>query len=899
MSRLSQAVKGLRALLRRSTVERELDEELQSALDEAMAEGRRVGLSPETARLRAQVRLGNLDAAKTAVRQAGWEFWVDAVRRDVFSAAKSLRRTPGFTAIALLTLSFGIGANASLFSLINGILLRSSPLPSLERLVALSKSRTEQGLNTFFFSAEERRVVVASESVFDAVMVSDPLIGALSAGGQVSMASGELVSGNYFDVLGVPPLAGRLLQPSDELAGTSIVLSERFWRRVTAADPGIVGAAVTLAGQTLTVVGIAPMSFNGTWLPSMKPADFFVPVTAADRLRTVQGTVANPSDSRRTFARMRAGVALVQADAAVRLIGQQRGDEWAAVPAERAMLFEEFARPGRYISIAVLALSAAVFLIACANLMNLFLARTASRRSEIGIRLTAGASPRDVKRLVLAEVAVLTLTSAVLAFAVAWLFAACLARLPMPELEGQRVYFDATPDLRAFGLAFVFAFLAARAIGLLPAQQAVRTNPVEVLTRAGTGQITASAKDRRTHTRLVALQVGLSVVLVLLAALTVRNARSLLPNREAGRVDAAVARVNLARHKIEEPEGRRIYERLLMAARAAPGVSAAALSSITPDGRAQLSRFAAPADIDLASLPECSPAHREGCALRNANVVTVATVSPGFIAASGLRLSQGRDFGAIDAMGAPFTALVTEEVAARFWPGGQAVGQRLLVGPFADPSSGSTHEVVGVVDSGTDTPLPNQPSVYLPMDQQYAPAMTVIARGPSDAGALVEPLRRALRNAEPTLLFSEVGTIAQSTGFASRILNTAGTTVGILGALGFAIALIGVYGVVAYTVSQRRRELAIRKALGATTLQVYGLVLGSGVRMLLFGAVPGVFVALGVAMWLRRTIYRLLPFDPVTFVVVPVALVSAGAVATWLGARREVNIDPNVALKNL
>src|SRR5579863_6781468 len=518
---------------------------------------------------------------------------MDRFRDDLVYAWRRLRRTPGFTVVAVLTLALGIGANTALFSLVNGLLLKSIPVPRLDRLAALTNESS--ALYGFFLDKDEYRALADSHfEGIEKLFVTNGLVGALTGAGQAEVVTGELVSGEYFDAIGVAPRAGRLLQPSDDLAadaGTPVVISERLWRRWFGSNPSAIGQIVRMAGYPLTIVGVAPDAFRGTWLPTMIAADVWVPVTATEHVAAVQGTVSTTEThepSGRTFVLRRAGVTLPQLGAEVAGVighGPHPGSppqRLRAVSAERAILFDEFAKPGLLVGSAVVALSGLVLLIACANLANLLLARGAARTGEMAIRIAIGASRGRVFRLLLTETALLItlagLVGLALAFAGTWVMAA----VPLPALDGIVFRFDPSPDLRVYGYALGLAVFAALAVGVLPAARAASTEPLRIL---GSGGASAGA-TRQGHglrTWLVASQVAMSIVLLLGAGLYTRSAlKSLRFNPGYDVSSGAMASVDMALHKFDEMRGRRLLERLLDAARELPGVQSAVLTSGLP-----------------------------------------------------------------------------------------------------------------------------------------------------------------------------------------------------------------------------------------------------------------------------------------------------------------------------
>lgn len=421
--------------------------------------------------------------------------------------------------------------------------------------------------------------------VFETFFTSDPLIGALTAPDQAEVVSGELVSGNYFEVMGLVPRAGRLLQSLDDRESdteTPIVISERLWRRWFASSPSAVGTRVKMADYPLVIVGVAPDAFKGTWLPTMMSADVWLPMRATSHVRTVQGSAT--VTSHRTFAKLRPGASLAEANVTVETIGRQiyRDDPdrgLAALPARNGMLLQDFDKYGLLLGGAVLGLSCLVFLIACANLTNLLLARGAARSGEIAIRMAMGAGRGRIFRLLLTETLLFTagagLVGLFFTFVTTWL----MTSMELPSLEGLTIRFDPSPDLRVFGYAFGIACLAALAVGLIPAWRASRREPLPDLAASGAAGGT-TARGRRLWTVLVASQIAMSIVLLLGAGLYLRSALKAMhydPGFDLSR--GAVAWVDLRLHKIDEPRGQRVYRQMLEAAARIPGVERAALMS--------------------------------------------------------------------------------------------------------------------------------------------------------------------------------------------------------------------------------------------------------------------------------------------------------------------------------
>jgi predicted permease len=816
---------------------------------------------------------------------------MDQFTHDLAYAGRRLWRAPGFTFVAVLTLALGIGANTALFSLINGLLFRSLPVPNLDRIVALSDVERSTGRIFNSVSGDALRAIAdTGASPFEQLALRDPLIAAVSNAQQAERVTGELVSGNYFQTVGVMPLAGRLLQPADDResgSDTPVVISERLWRRWFNANPAAIGQTMTLAGYPLVIVGVSPDTFKGTWIPTLMAADVWLPVRVSDQVVTVQRTAGMPvRTAHGVLATLRSGVSMAQADAAAGAIGRQvssgdsHGLSLAVLPGRRAIMPQEFDQYGALLGSALVGLSGLVFLIACANLTNLFLARGVARSGEMAVRMAIGASRERIFRLFLTETVLVTVLAGaaglVLAFATTYL----MTTIPLPALDGIVIRFDPSPDLHVFGYALLIALVAGLAVGIVPARQAARTEPLRVLAAGGAGG--ATTRGRRLRTRLVASQVAMSVVLLVGAGLYVRSALAALHFDPGYEMSAgAMASVDFSLHKIDEVRGRAVLSRMLEAARRLPGVERAALASALP--AAGPSRYAS-------LLPE-----GQVSAGRADVYAGSAQVSPGFFQTVGIPIRRGRDFADTDGPGAPPVIIVSERVAKRFWPGQDPIGRRLGVG-----SERGLFEIIGVAaDTATSLTGTSTAYVYRPVAQSYSPKMSVVIRAPGRPATLLEPLRQALRAVDSDVAVFDVRTVADSVGLLLVPIRLTALVLGTLGVLAFGIAVIGVYGVMAFVVSQRTREFGVHKALGASESQIHAMVLRQGFRMLIRGVLPGLVLALIGAGFLQHILYGVQPRDPLTFVVIPLVLLTTGLAACYLPARRAARVDPNVALRDL
>ncbi len=640
-----------------------------------------------------------------------------------------------------------------------------------------------------------------------------------------------------------------------------------------------------MLNHPVVIVGVVPAPFKGTWLPMILATDLWLPVRVQNQVRTVQGEGVVTSHV--TLATLRPGASARQAQAVVETIGQHlpgtpgRSDlDLTVLPARASVVMPEFDHYGSLLASAVLGLSALVLLIACANLTNLLLARGAARAGEIATRTSLGASRWRVFQLLVSEAAFVAALAGgaalVVAVAITWL----LNRWQLPAVDGIVMRFDVSPDYRVFAYAVVASFVTAVVVGVVPARLTLRRTSWNVL--ASTAVLSTTSPGRRARSRLVALQMALSMVLLVAAGLYVRSAIAAMrfdPGYDVGR--GAMASVDLRMHKIEEPYGRRLFARLLEAAMTAPGVQSAALTTAVPATRSTSSAYLVPEEL---------------AGLRTGGVFAFgSSVSPGFFTTLGITLLDGRDFSAIDTAASSKVAIVGARAAARLWPNASPIGRRLQLG-----SQGDTVEVVGVVtDTATGLTRTSAATYYVPVSQHYSPRMHVVVRGSGPPTAMLEPLGQALRNVDTDVAVFDERTVAEAVGLLLTPIRVAAIILGALGLLGLGIAALGVYGVMAYFVSQRSREFGLHKALGATARDIHRIVLRQGSRMLLWGVLPGLVAAAIGAGFLRALLYGIDAHDPVTFTVVPALLVVVGLAACYFPARRAARVDANVALRQL
>lgn len=817
---------------------------------------------------------------------------MDGLLQDLRHAARRLASSPGFTAVAAVILGLGIGANTTAFGVLNGLLLRPLPVREPARLAAVFTSGFSEG--KYGGSSYPDYVDFRDGAdAFAGLMAHAPQPLALSESGQMELVIGETVTGNYFDVLGVPAARGRTFLPEeDRTPGTHpvAVVSHRLWVRRFASDPALVGRSLTLNGQAFTVVGIAPEGFPG--MMRGLATDVWIPMMMRPRVRPSEDLTNRGSRSLLVMGRLRDGADIVQARAqleaiAGRLNAQYPG-QWSdvqkhprrvSVAPESEVRIHPVAR-GAVLGVTGLlgVVAGLVLLISCANVANLLLARTASRAQEVAIRLSLGASRARLLRQFLSESVLLAGLGGLLGVLMAvWatdLLSAFQPPLPVP------VQLDVHLDLRVLAFGLVLALATGVLVGLAPALQASRPDLVPAL------KDEAALAGRSTRSRLrsafVIAQVSLSFVLLVTAGLflrSLRNASAIDPGFSAEK--GLLLSVDLISSGHSAGQGRAFYEQLAARVRALPGVEAAAWTSSMPLSLEWMRRRVWPEGHSETPREDMEHAF--------------AAVGPGYFETLGVGLARGRAFDERDRVGAPGVAIVNEAFARRYWPGQDAIGKRLSVeGP-----EGPYLEVVGLAREGKYFSLGEapRPFFYLALPQNHIPSATLVVRTVADPTVLTKDLRRASADVDATVLVLGVKTLAQHVGFSLLPARAAGTALGLFGLLGLTLASLGIYAVVAYAAAQRTREVRIRMALGARPADILRLVLGGGMRLVGIGLGVGLAIAFAVTGLLRGLLYGLSPTDPATFGGVALLFAAIALVAGYLPARAAMRVDPAVTLR--
>ncbi|MGH9867324.1 MAG: ADOP family duplicated permease [Candidatus Polarisedimenticolia bacterium] len=863
----------LRNLLRRHRLEGELDEELRFHLEKQIEVNLGSGMPPDEARRRALIELGGPEQVKERVREARSGFLLEAFWKDLRHGARMLGRNPGFTAVAVLTLALGIGANTAIFSLVDGILLRPLPYPQPGRLAVLLQSQPSAGLQRWglsqFLFASFRDQARSFQGL--AAYTTDGLnLTGLDEPVRVQTAH---VTAGFSDVLGVRPALGRAFLPEEDAPGRNdvCILSDRLWRGRLGGDPGILSRSVRLNDSLLHVVGVMPPGFR---FPGLE-TDVWVPL-GLDPERRFGFTLTG-------IARLKDGVTAAAAES------EATGLQWdLARQSENppptgsdlkmivTPLQEALTRTVRQPLIVLLGAVGLVLLIACANIANLLLARITARRHEMALRISLGASPRRLAAQLLTESLLLSVLGAAAGVLVALWVVALLGRLP---LEGVPRVAEVHVNAGALAFTAATALLTGVLCGWLPAVRAYRIGQNTQL-REGTRN-TASASSRGAIHVLVGAQVALSIVLLIGAGLLLKSFAHLLAvNQGFQSENLLTMRLSPSGERYGSPEKlAQFYETLIDRVRRLPDVRAAGLISNLPiqsDGWS---------DAYVVEGHE-----RPGSALPNA---LIRVGFPGYFQAVGVPV-RGRDFSGDDDGDAVPVAIVDETLARLYWPDGNALGKRIRLG--WDTSERAWMTIVGVAGSVKHAGLaePWYPHLYLPFrqSQDTATQMHLAVRtvaSPSSATASIRAQVRDLDAHLPVFAVRTMPDLVDETLNSQRMTNLLLTA---FAATALLLAVMGIYGVMSINVTGRMQEFGVRMALGAQRGDVFGLVLRQGMRIALLGAGVGLLCALGVTQVLRTLLFEVSPFDPVTFLGVAGVLGAAALAACWLPARRATRADP-------
>ncbi|MGH7575187.1 MAG: ABC transporter permease [Longimicrobiales bacterium] len=804
--------------------------------------------------------------------------WLD---RDTRLAFRALRQRPLFAAVAVFSIAIGIGVTTTLFSAVNALLLRPpSGIDDPARVIEIGRTMDGRGMDTFSYpellDMRERATPVERIAGWRMSPYS------LSQGGAGERVLGMRVSHNYFDVMGVRPARGRFfLEEEDRTPGTHpvAVISHRFWQDRLNGAPNVIGSTVELDRRTHTVIGVAPREFGGH-IVAIRP-DVYVPLllTASESIEDRSGVWLT------AVGRLGPGATLEQANAALtatfialRDIDPERYERRSA----RAIPIGPLPGAGRGAVAAFLALIMAVagviLVIRCANVAGMLLARAAAREREIAIRLAIGSGRGRLVRQLVVESLVLFLIGGAGGVLLATWGTSLLSSIRLPVPVPIELDFRMDPLVLGFGLALALG--TGIVFGLAPALQSTKPALISAL-KNDRRHAGSSGRMRRAF---VMAQIGLSLLLLLSASLFLRSLqRAAAIDTGFDPVDVRMVSLELAMDGYGEDRGRAFTRTLLDRVRELPGVTAASVAADLPMDFSSQGTVAFPEDFE-STQPD------------GGLFVDINVVSEGYFETLRIAVREGRAFNATDRDGSQPVAIIGRTFAERVWPGEGAVGKTLRVGSDDAPVLTIVGVVNDVKNQGiTDTPAP---FVYLPVAQNYRPSTTLLVQSAGAGTAIAAAVRRTIQDIDPGLSLTPMQSVADYTGLGLLPQRIAASMTTALGALALLLCALGVYGVVAYMVTQQTREIGIRMALGAARRDVLVLVLRRGLRLALPGLAFGIAAGLALARLIRAFTLNVPLGDPATFLGVPLVLLAVVTFATLLPARSAAAVDPNVALRN-
>ncbi|MGC1382875.1 MAG: ABC transporter permease, partial [Candidatus Acidiferrales bacterium] len=815
-------------------------------------------------------------------------------------AFRSLRRAPGFAIIAIITLGLGIAVNTTVFSVINGILLRPLPVPHAGQITVLGLQ--QNGDSTFqpFSYLDYQDIARDTTGAFSDVFGYNVTLSALNADNRGDHCIFSRVTGNYFSALGVKPAVGRLILPSEGQtpgADPVVVLGYNFWMKRFGGDPSVVGKHVLVDGHAATIVGVTEKSFHGVY--AIMDMDGYYPLSAPfgdgdDPVKTVRDVYTQREDRRLSLlARLKPGVSVAQAGASLNVVAQRLAQDFPAVDKGIAIRAfpEKLARPEPdpentlpRAAIAFSALAALVLLVACFNIANVLLVRATAREREMGVRAALGAGRGRLIRQHLTESLLLSFLGAIAGVVLATWCAGFLSTLSLgTDLP---IRFDFYPDTRVYLFALAAVLVTAVVVGLVPALRVARAD-VNSLLREGGRSSSDGRKRHIVRNTLVGAQVAGSMLLLIVAGLFTRSLSKAEQITMGFNPDHVLnLSVDVNQLNYSEAQGRAFFKQVNERIAATPGVLSVAQAFTVPLGVVS-------ADAPITLPGQEIPAGQQPPHIMR-NLVTAK-----YLETLQIPLVSGRSFTDSDDQKAPRVAVINESMAKQFWPNTSALGQKFNDGEAGRPDV----EVVGIVRDSIYKDVSSDhkaPFFYMPFDQEYLPMRTIQVRTSVPPESLATQLEAEIRDLAPGLAVTQVQTMSQSlqgvNGF--FFFRFGAQLTGAMGMLGLILAVVGVFSMVSYSAAQRTHEIGIRMALGAEPRDILKMVMRQSALVVGIGLLAGLAIAFVGTSAIANFIVGIKPTDPATFITVAVALTLVALVACWIPARRATRVSPLVALRH-
>ena len=881
MSILRNLMSGLRALFRKEEVEQEMDEELRGFLDAAVKEKMRSGMSYEQALRAARVEMGSLDAVKEEIRSAGWESTLETLWQDLRYGARMLRRNPGFTAVAVLTLALGIGANVAIFSVVNATLLQPLPFSDPDRIVWIREKNHGSVAPANFLDWRRQNNVFSDISAYFSWGAN------LVAQGQARRITRTTCSADLLKLLDVRPQLGRDFLPSDESAGhvPVVILSHSLWQQSFGGDPNAVGGSVTIDGRRFTIVGIMPAGFR-------YPGDSDLWTTPEREVPEAPADIGDVTKNRgihylTVIGRLASGVTLDRARVEMDTIADRLATQYHAGPRERGVIVQPLKKilvgDVRPLLLILLAAVGSVLLIACANVANLMLARACVRRAEMAVRSALGASRLRLARQMLTESLLVALAGGALGLLLSTAATRLLLRIGSEIIPSVR---EVRIDGAVLGFTLAISMLTGILFGLAPALGLTRVDLSESLKQ---GARQASGGRELLRGSLVVSEIALALVLLTGAGLLLRSFVGLSGQARLGFNPRDVLTLSVAPHGERyrsATEQALFYWQALERLRALPGVrEAGAVDCLPPYSQSTGS-------ITIAEHGSHVDEQLPGGAF--------SVASPGYFRALQIPVLRGRTFSAGDSAEAPKVAVINQMLARTFFAQQDPIGKHVAWFTADEHGKPVWLEIVGVVGDvkNFEPGVAPMPQVYASYGQEnWDAGMTFVVRTASNLANVTPGVRAAIQSADPNVPVFAIQPLLQALGqsLSQPCFNL--LLFGLFATLAVVLATIGVYGVVSYMVTQRTHEIGVRIALGASRADVLRMVVAKGIKLSLAGVGIGLVCAGVLTRFMAGLLYGVRPFDPATFGIVSIVLTAVTLLASHIPARRATKVDPMVALR--
>ena len=874
----------MRAALLRSRMESEMDVELRSHIEAYAEDLVRSGCPQAEAIRRARIEFGGIERVKEECREFRGIHYIEDLLQDLRFATRMLRKSPGFTAVAVLTLALGIGANTSIFSVVNAVLLRPLPYANPDQLVFLRNARPEAGILGLGMSYRAFTELHDGNRVFGAMAGLGGHALVLTGSGEPSEVSTVAVTSEFFSLLAAEPLLGRVFLHADGERGAApvVILSESLWRNRFGADSAIIGRSINLDMRSYTVIGVMPTSFHTPFLD--RANQVWIPLVQ-DPLYSLWMTRPPQEHWMAVIARVRPGISSARVQAELDTIGARLAKEFAAEKGwviKIQSLQQTITGDVKLPLLVLLGGVSLVLLIACANVANLLLSRATSRSKEIAVRLVLGASKRRIARQLLTESAMLGLFGGLMGVLLAYAGAATLVPLLPPSLPKFHT-------IRVDGWVLVFAFALSLAtsllFGLAPVLSTTGSDRNKALSegsRAG-----EPASRGRARASLAVAEIALAIVLLTGTGLLMRSFAQLTavnPGFEPNNVVKAM--VSLPQFQYSTPKQWVAFsEELVARLQAQPGMQNSAIAGPLP---------IVDCCITLAFQIAGKPPAQAGMAY-TANYVPA---SPRYFSVIGIPLLRGRLFNESDSSSSQAVALISESFAKRYFPNDDPLGSQLV---FGFPANGIVSRViVGIVADIHDVSLGKEPGpmMYVPFAQAPLYGAEVVVKSPLSTSAVVGGIRAATHAIDKNLPVTDIASLPDVISASVEQPRFRTLLLGLFSAIALVIAGVGIFGVISYSVSRRTHELGIRMALGAQPGSVLHMIVRETLVLIAIGIAVGIPCAVATAHLITHLLFNLTPYDPVTLALVPLVVLMVGLSASFIPARRAMKLDPMVALRH-